>query len=163
MAIRFIINKKEEVFTIEIDDSYCQEYDKYKWYVSKAKSKRYVKRQSRTKPRYGIWLHREVFNTRKLLDHIDGNGLNNRKENLRIASPKENSRNKLKTHGISKYKGVIFKKDRKRNKPWFAKIKIGKNQKSLGCYETEIEAAIEYDKAALKYFKQFAKINFPKD
>ena len=100
------------------------------------------------------------------VDHIDGNGLNNRRSNLRLATPHQNHANKPKQRGnyTSSYKGVCF--DKSRNK-WQASINSAilwgreHKKKFLGRFKSEIEAAEAYDVAALKYFGEFANLNFP--
>lgn len=104
-----------------------------------------------------------------LVDHVNQDKLDNRRENLRLATRKDNEANKRKRRTqaggktTSKYKGVTFMKDRPRRKPWRATITIDKKQKALGCYADEKEAAEAYDKAALEEFGEFAFINFRED
>lgn len=113
-----------------------------------------------------IWelLHPEYIGTKYQLDHIDGNGCNNLQENLRIASVTENQRNKIKPEKCSsKYKGVFWNKEKDK---WQAQIRAGgllngRHRKiHLGYFEDEIEAAKAYDRAAIKYFGEFSKLNF---
>lgn len=106
-----------------------------------------------------------------LIDHINQDKLDNRRENLRLASRSDNEANKKKRRTqsggktTSSYKGVTKMKPQKgktlRKNPWRATITIDHKQKALGCYATEIEAAQAYDKAALERFGEFAYINFP--
>lgn len=96
-----------------------------------------------------------------LCDHISGNKLDNRKCNLRICSAGESSRNRSKGKGKrpfkSKYKGVS--KTNTLNWKWLARITFNKKTIELGQFDSEKEAAIVYNKAAIKYHKEFAKLN----
>lgn len=89
------------------------------------------------------------------IDHIDGNGLNNRIENLRSCSHSQNMRNRVGTkNSKSIYKGVSCNRNR-----WRARIKIEGKEKHLGTFDTEIEAAQAYNIAALEAFGKFAYVN----
>lgn len=96
------------------------------------------------------------------IDHIDGNGLNNMRNNLRICTKTQNSRNTKKTHKncSSKYKGVYFING---YNYWRAQLEICLNNKrkhiSAGIYKTEIEAAVAYNEIAKKMFGEYAKLN----
>lgn len=105
-----------------------------------------------------IFMHRLIAKTPEgvMTDHRDGNGLNNCKSNLRIATNAQNQHNAGirvdKRH--SKYKGVT--KDRKR---WRAQIRIKGKKTYLGNYTTERDAALAYDLAAQQHFGEYANIN----
>jgi len=92
------------------------------------------------------------------IDHINGNTLDNRKSNLRVCTPKQNSRNigKRKGNYTSKYKGVNW--NLKSNK-WTARIATDNGRKFLGYFNNEKDAAIAYNKAAEIYHKEFARYN----
>lgn len=94
-----------------------------------------------------------------LVDHINQDKLDNRRSNLRLATSTQNEANKPKRQGnvSSKYKGVIKMKGRK--KCWRAIITKNSMRRELGCYYTEEEAALAYNKAALEEFGQFAFLN----
>jgi len=95
------------------------------------------------------------------VDHINHNGLDNRRENLRIATPSQNHGNIKKQRGVytSIYKGVCFESRYKLK--WLASIKVGGVQMYIGRYPTEEEAARAYDKKAKELFGEFAYLNFP--
>jgi hypothetical protein len=93
-------------------------------------------------------------------DHINHNGLDNRKANLRPATHTQNvwNRRKFKPHSRSKYKGVDKANDMKR---WRARIRVNGKRIYLGSFKTELAAAKAYDQAARKYHGDFAAVNFP--
>ena len=92
-------------------------------------------------------------------DHINGNGLDNRRENLRICTHAENQRNSRSARGSSsQYKGISWNK---RDKRWYSHIRIDDKQQHLGVFTSEVKAAKAYDAAALKHWGRFAKPNFP--
>lgn len=92
------------------------------------------------------------------IDHIDRNGLNNKIENLRLATSQENNRNlsKRKNKCYSKYKGVSWNKKLKK---WTSYINYNKNKIFLGYFNKEIEAALAYNKTATLLFKNFVVMN----
>jgi hypothetical protein len=108
-----------------------------------------------------ISLHREIMNhpVRRLVDHKNCDGLDNRRANLRIATKSQNVCNRRKrTNTSSRFIGVYFRKCRGL---WAACIWYRKKRVWLGYFESEIEAAKAYDRSALKYRKEFARLNFP--
>ena len=90
------------------------------------------------------------------VDHINGDGLDNRRDNLRLCSRKENQRNKRVTPHSSKYKGVTWNTSHGK---WQARIRIDGRQKHLGYFTDEIDAGRAYDEAAVKAFGEFARLN----
>ncbi len=130
---------------------------KYKWHANGRQGGiLYAVNQKRQR------MHRLIMNApkEKLVDHINGNGLDNRRANLRLATYTQNSWNSR--HGIgqgtSRYKGVIWYK---RNKKWEAVISVNGRRKHLGYYKKEIDAARAFDKAAKERRGEFAVLNFP--
>ena len=103
--------------------------------------------------------HPELRDNPKLMvDHINGDKLDNRKENLRLATNQQNQMNsKPHKNSTSKYKGVSW--DKSRNK-WIVLIKIGNKRKHIGRYQNEREAALAYDEVAKKIFGEYAHLNF---
>lgn len=102
-----------------------------------------------------IYMHRIILDAEKGqdVDHINGNGLDNRRANLRLCSRKQNQANKRKGRGKSKYKGVSWNSA-------YGKWKATTGTKFLGYFTEEDQAAKEYDKAALQEFGEFAALNF---
>ncbi len=110
-------------------------------------------------------MHNEVMQS-KSIDHIDGNGLNNQRSNLRQVTQQQNITNskKMRTNRLgnapsSIYKGVHF--DSRKNK-YRARIRINKILYSLGSFIDPMEAAKAYDKKAFELYGNFAKLNFKK-
>ena len=92
-----------------------------------------------------------------LIDHINHDGIDNRKANLRLATRAQNSRNRRPVgRGSSQYKGV---RCRESDGVFIAEIRAGRKRIYLGCYKSEIEAAKAYDAAAQKYHGEFASTN----
>jgi len=89
-------------------------------------------------------------------DHINGNKLDNRRENLRPATSKQNSRNRPSFRGISSFRGVTW--DYERGK-WRSDIKVDGKHKFLGRFDDENAAAIAYNHAATLYYGKFAYLN----
>lgn len=128
---------------------------KYKWATRPQKAHRYATRSDRIDGRMiKRIMHREIFKTDEPhIDHINGNGLDNRKVNLRGCNHSQNQGNRPKTvKSASKYKGVT-----KRGELWLAICA----KKHAGTFKTEIEAARAYDVAAIERWGEFARINFP--
>jgi hypothetical protein len=108
-------------------------------------------------------LHRLIMKPKEheSIDHINGNGLDNRKSNLRICTNAENSRNKKKRDGkfTSKYKGVCHHTNSRSLKKWYCQIAKDGKKIFIGRYSTEEEAALAYNKKATELFGEFASIN----
>lgn len=93
-----------------------------------------------------------------VVDHINGNTLDNRRSNLRVATRAQNNTNRAKSAGcVSPYKGVTWMTTA-RHKRGYWKAAIG--GKHLGYFDSEIDAALAYDKAAIEQYADFARLNF---
>jgi hypothetical protein len=108
-----------------------------------------------------VYLHRLIMQAGQgqRVDHINGNGLDNRRDNLRLCSNAENMRNMRVSplRGSSAFKGVSW--NRRRNK-WRAYIVKDGRQLSIGYFTNESDAARSYDRTAALMFGQFANLNF---
>jgi AP2 domain len=105
-----------------------------------------------------LYMH-QVLTGFGITDHINHDGLDNRRENLREATASQNVQNRRPQEGTSsRFKGVYFD-PRRRN--WRARIRIQKTKVSLGCFALEADAARAYDRAAAIAFGEFACTNFP--
>ena len=111
-----------------------------------------------------LLLHRAVMSARKgdIVDHKDGNTLDNQRSNLRNATHAQNMRNrrihpKNPTSKKSQFKGVCWDKKRQM---WKANITIGNKTKTIGCFASEKDAARAYDAASIKLSGAFAAPNF---
>lgn len=106
-------------------------------------------------------MHRLILGIsgRTLGDHEDGDSLNNQRYNLRPATYQDNGANRKKrAPGLSRFKGV-----RPSLKKWRGLVRSNGQIIPLGTFETEIEAALAYDRKARELFGEFARCNFPVD
>lgn len=105
-------------------------------------------------------MHRFIMNSPSPLvqvDHKNNNGLDNRKENLRVCSITQNQGNSRKRKNTtSKYKGASWCE---RLSKWQAAIQHNRNRQYIGIYESEEDAAMAYDLKAISLFGEFAKTN----
>lgn len=151
-----------------IDDEDFDRVSRFKWYYrgrygDRANEQGYALRTVREpgKKQTTISLQRFVMNKPEgfEVDHINGDRLDNRKSNLRLATKSENSHNSQKRkNNTSGFKGVHFKKETGK---FGATIHTEGKQKYLGYFETAIEAAKVYDEAARHLYGEFARLNFP--
>lgn len=96
-----------------------------------------------------------------VVDHINGDCLDNRKVNLRVCGQWQNTMNRgAQKNNESGYKGVSYSNGMK---GYYAQLSNGGQRYHIGYFKTPEEAAVEYDKLALKYFGEFAYTNFPKE
>ena len=142
-------------FVSDVDYPILREHS---WSITEANASKqpyvrtYIKRVT-------IYMHRMIVGCAPVykVDHKDGNGLNNQRPNLRVASHDENNLNRD-GWSLSGYKGVS--RDGRRYR---ARITIGGVQKTLGRFDEAILAALAYDEAAHELFGEFARFNFPEN
>ena len=138
----------------------------FQWCVAGSKGKFYVFGGQRISPEEIklVRLHRLIINAPDglLVDHRNTDSLDNRRTNLRLATRSQNccNRRKTKSKTSSRFIGVYFDK---RKDLWSACINFHRKRIWLGYFKNEIDAAKAYDKAALEYHKEFARLNFPEE
>ncbi len=155
-----------------VDDGDFDYINKYKWFVLKGRYTSYARTKIKNKivAMHGLIL--DITGTEMFSDHIDHNGLNNQRSNLRVATRSENSKNRT-SAGKSKYLGVTLKAQKIKyiNKngeikvylyppQWRSRIQVNGKEIHLGYFKTEIDAANKYDEVAKIYHKEFANLNF---
>ena len=145
---------------VSVDDEDYENLIGIKWVVRTIRRVTYAQRKVGNSY---VLMHREIMRQEAggIVDHIDGNGLNNQRGNLRLVTHAQNVRNRANSIHSSQYKGVSYAFRPERKKHWQAKIKFECKTIWLGRFEKEIDAGIAYDRAAVKYFGEYARLNFP--
>ncbi len=146
-----------------VDDEDFERLHKFKWHTQIDHNIIYAVRVIRENgKRHTVRMHRDVLNLRSkdrtVVDHINRNGCDNQKKNLRIVTLSENAINsKITIRNTSGYRGVCWSK---RSNKWRAAITVNGKQIHIGVFNEKIEAAKAYDDAARKYHNEFAVTNF---
>lgn len=139
-----------------VDAEDYAELIKFKWHYREGYAKRAINRKG---DRRAIAMHNQIMNTPKgfEVDHINGDGLDNRKCNLRVCKHQQNTWNRKSVTGSSsKYKGVSWQAA---TGYWKVNIKIDEKQMHIGCFWDEEDAARAYNRVAKGLHKEFAKLN----
>lgn len=158
-----------------VDD---EDYDRlmvHRWYANRSFNTFYVNRKIKVKGKRSyedgrdcravVSMHREILSATpgQIIDHRDGDGLNNQKSNLRLCNGSQNCMNRRKS---TKQYTSIFKGVNRRNRSknsWVASIRIHGELKHIGVFPNESLAALAYDAAAVSLFGEFARTNFPEE
>jgi len=164
-------NPETGEFTWKVrDKKYCEDDSKWRMINTRDAGKlagcvysdgyRYITILLKTYRAHRIaWLHYYGEWPENQIDHINRVRDDNRIENLRDVTQSQNQWNRsIQTGRTSKYNGVVW---HKRDKKWQAAIRINGKKKHLGYFVLEEDAARAYDRAALKYYGEYANFNFP--
>lgn len=141
------------------DDQDLAELEQHSWCARQQGTNWYALTNVRKKGRKTmISAHRLLLHPPKHLqvDHINHNGLDNRRCNLRVCTRQGNQQNRIAQIATSEFKGVSW---HEHSKKWLARIKVDKRIHHLGMYESELHAARAYDIAAKKHHKEYAYLN----
>jgi hypothetical protein len=146
-----------------VDAEDYERVSRCKWCLSRSSNQLYAPRRCRGKT---IRMHQFIMNPPKgmVVDHIDGNGLNNRRDNLRICTSRQNAWNhkrRKEADASSQYIGV-YPCQRPPDK-WYVKIQCNGDGTYLGPFDTAIEAARARDRKAIELFGEYARLNFPRE
>jgi hypothetical protein len=148
---------------VDADDYW--ELSKYSWYAHKAENSYYAGRtvhMAKGKKTRIVWMHREVIAVPAglMCDHINHNGLDNRKANLRAATAAQNRINSrtARIKKTSKHRGVCWSAEHKK---WIAYVYVSGRAVFVKYFDDATAAARARDRAAKKYHGQFAELNFP--
>jgi hypothetical protein len=151
-----------------IDDADYPLVAKFRWRSRKREKERtaYAFRHFRNNGRlYWQPMHRLILgllDPNVYTDHRNHNGLDNRRENLRVATRSQNQGNRApNTNNKTGFKGVCLKLRKHRKPHWRARISQNGKPRFLGQFQSPIAAALAYDKAAIAKWGPFAYTNFP--
>ena len=143
-----------------VDEADYEALSRHKWCAHQQSQRCYAVRNALTASGWTtVGMHRVVLNAPAGLevDHVNGNGLDNRRANLRVATTAQNQHNRQKRRGKCRYKGVIWDATRGR---WRPRIVVSGRHMYLGIFADPIDAALAYDLAAIANFGEFACPNF---
>ncbi|MHC4708362.1 MAG: HNH endonuclease [Planctomycetota bacterium] len=147
---------------VDADDYWA--LSEYSWYAVKADNSYYAGRTVHMKNKKSriVWMHREVISVPAgmVCDHINHDGLDNRKANLRAATLTQNRINSrtARIKKTSKHRGVCWRADQKK---WFAYVYVHGRAVFTKYFDDATAAARARDRAAKKYHGEFAELNFP--
>lgn len=155
------VRGKNKILLAQVDDEDFESCAMYNWIAKVNKKNIYaISFDPFIKTTTSLSMHRiilDVKDPRVLVHHIDGNGLNNQKSNLRLCTPSQNCHNsKLRHDSSTGFKGVCFQKT---SKKFISHIKINHKKIHIGLFNTAIEAARARDLKAKELHGEFARLN----
>lgn len=146
-----------------VDDEDFDHLNQWKWNIHTTKWTSYAKRinYNSNGTKTIVYMHRQIMGVTDrsiVCDHIDHNGLNNQRSNLRVCSVSQNNSNRTIKKGktTSRFLGVYFYKPRNK---FVAKLTNNHKSNHLGYFTSEVEAALAYNKKAIETHGEFAKLN----
>lgn len=144
-----------------VDDDDFEKVSKYKWWAAKVINKEYISYYAHAQYKgKRLILHRVILgldsDNNFYIDHINGDTLDNRQNNLRVCTSSQNQMNRRVQQHSSVYKGVFFLRNRKK---WVATLTFNKKCIFIGYFDYEIDAAKSYNKKAIELFGEFAHLN----
>ena len=157
-----ILNRGQGVALV--DDEDFAVLNQYRWRKHRVKGTNLVYVYASIPNRRPLAMHRVVMKATKgqVVDHINGDGLDNRKSNLRVCTTAQNIRNQAPNpaKGTSRYKGVYWRSNRS---CWITQLVLNQQKVVRKHFQTEEDAAQHYDYLARKHFGEFARLNFPQE
>lgn len=143
-----------------VDADLFESLGRFNWRAEKRGPRWYAARtEQRDGYRTTVYMHAQIMGTPKGMetDHENGNGLDNRRSNLRIATRVQNSQNQgMRPGNCTGMKGVTFDKSRGK---WLAQIRVGGRNRSLGRFDDRDAAAAAYDAASREHHGSFGRTN----
>lgn len=155
LARRSYSEEPPHVTIIDADDA--GRVEKYRWFYNSGYAYTRIRGQRVSMQKF---LMNRPFSKKVTADHINGDPLDNRKQNLRVCSVMQNLQNKRKYSNGHRFKGVYVAQGRNRTSV-YATIRVMGRSINLGAFDTDVEAAFAYDAAAREHFGAFASVNFP--
>ena len=139
-------------FVATVDGADFKPLSQHYWHAHVTKNTTYAR--SRINGRL-VYMHRLLLSAPrgKEVDHVNSDGLDNRRSNIRLCTKSQNNANRRSFKGTSRYKGVYF--DKKRNR-WVAEIQKDGRRRWLGMFEDESDAGEAYRNASLELFGEFS-------
>lgn len=135
-----------------VDDEDAEAISRFRWYVKPGPNTTYAR--ARIDGRFH-YMHRLLLLC-SMVDHANGDGLDNRRSNLRPCTAAQNGANSGSRGGTSQFKGVYWSA---RSNRWLAKIKVNGRPHHVGTFIDEDRAALAYNEMAVEFFGEFARLN----